>query len=279
MEGSSTSRGARRNSGKAWGYNPVSIARFNQRFGRTGLPATTGSSWLQFRRDQVTSLGRKVYLHAAALKPQAKISADTICFAPGVTTASQWTNSAADYTDKLQDWRSWTEEGIIDLNIPMLYFDHVLYGSALPNWSTFAKNHQFNRHTALGPGISLNTVSNTFHQARTARRPAPSTTNTISAGAVTTVDLQLPIPVLPQVVTPRPVIQSIGFVDQTQVALAWSSTPGFRYRVEANGDANGGWWVEVSGLLEALQSSMSANGVVNPGTPFLQIGCLPPTSP
>ena len=166
-----------RYSGKTWGYNPVSVARFNQRFGRSGLPATTDTSWLQFRRDQVTSLVRKVYLHAAAIKPQVKISADTICFAPGVTTASQWTNSAEAYTDKLQDWRSWTEEGIIDLNIPMMYFDHVQYGGAWTNWSTFAKNHQFNRHTALGPGIYLNTVSNTFHQVRTARLPSPSTTN------------------------------------------------------------------------------------------------------
>ena len=184
-----------------------------------------------------------------------------------------------------------------------------------------------------------------------------STTNIVSAGAVTTVDLQLPLPTPPQVVTPplamniavgsnatftvtasgtsplfyqwlfqgnpvagatnttltltsaqlasaggysvvvsniagtnqsttaalfvvpRPVIQSIRFVDETQVALTWSSTPGFRYRVEATGDANGGSWVEASGLLEALQSSMSANVAVNSGTRFFQIVCLPPTSP
>lgn len=166
-----------RYSGKTWGYNPVSVARFNQRFGRTGLPANSDAQWMQFRRDQVSGLVRKVYLHAAAIKPQVKISADTICFAPGVTTAAQWTNSAAAYTDKLQDWRSWMEEGIIDLNIPMMYFDHLAYGSAWTNWSTFVKSQKFNRHAALGPGIYLNTVSNTFHQVRTARLPAPSTTN------------------------------------------------------------------------------------------------------
>lgn len=166
-----------RYSGKTWGYNPVSVARFNQRFNRTGLPANSDAQWLQFRRDQVTALVRKVYLHSAAIKPQVKISADTICFAPGVTTTTQWTNSAAAYTDKLQDWRSWMEEGIIDLNIPMMYFDHLAYGSAWTNWSTFVKNQRFNRHAALGPGIYLNTVSNTFHQVRTARLPAPSTTN------------------------------------------------------------------------------------------------------
>ncbi len=473
-----------RYSGKTWGYNPVSVARFNQRFGRTGLPATTDTAWLQFRRDQVSSLVRKVYLHAAALKPQVKISADTICFAPGVTTASQWTNSAEAYTDKLQDWRSWTEEGIIDLNIPMMYFDHGQYGSAWTNWSTFAKNHQFNRHTALGPGIYLNTVSNTFHQVRTARLPAPSTTNvaqgfsfysyglsndegvsrasflaaltqpnsaalydtagsgpvfatkatipvmpwkttptrghlkgftiqagttngldfagvtitgptnrtlrtdatgfygavdlppgsyvltasfpglvnvsttnTISAGAVTTVDLQLPLPTPPQVVTPplalnialgsnatfavtasgtsplfyqwlfqgnpvtgatnatltltnlqppsaggysvvvsnlagtnqsttaalfvvpRPVIHSIRAVDETQIALTWSSTPGFRYRVEATIDPNGTSWAAVSSLMEALQFSMSTNVAVTPDTRFFKVVCLPPPAP
>lgn len=158
-----------RYAGNYWGYNQVTVNRFNARFGRTGEPSRSDSAWLQFRRDQVTSLVRKVYLSAITLKPQVKISADTICFAPGVTTDTGWTNSAAAYTTVLQDWRAWMEEGILDLNIPMMYFDHNVWASAWANWSLFAKDHRYNRHLAIGPGIYLNTVSNSLVQLRTTR--------------------------------------------------------------------------------------------------------------
>lgn len=153
---------------KAWGYNPATVQRFNTRFGRTGQPGNTDSAWLQFRRDQITTLVRKVYLSSIALKPGVKISADTICFAPGITTTAQWPNSAA-YADKLQDWRAWMEEGILDLNLPMMYFDQTVWASAWNNWSIFAKNHRYNRHLAIGPGIYLNTISNSIVQLRHTR--------------------------------------------------------------------------------------------------------------
>ena len=159
--------------GNNWGYNDVAVARFNARFGRTGQPARTDPDWLQFRRDQVSALVRKVYLNALALKPRVKLSADTICFAPGVTTAAGWTNSAAAYTSVLQDWRAWMEEGILDLSIPMAYFDQGgQYAPAWTNWNTFARNHRYNRHTAIGPGIYLNSVSNALFQMRFALNPS-----------------------------------------------------------------------------------------------------------
>lgn len=162
-----------RYSGNTWGYNTNAVARFNARFNRTGQPTPTDSAWLQWRRDQVSALVRKVYLHSAAIKPHVKISADTICFAPGPTTPSGWTNSAA-YTSVLQDWRAWMQEGILDLNIPMAYFDHRRWAPAWTNWSIFAKDHRYNRHLAIGPGIYLNTLSNVLFQMRHTRLPSPS---------------------------------------------------------------------------------------------------------
>ena len=169
-----------RYAGRNWGYHPVAVARFNARYGRSGMPAANDSAWMQFRRDQVTALVRKVYLSAIALKPQVKISADTITFAPGITSDSQWFSSSAAYTDKLQDWRGWMQEGIIDLNIPMAYFRHDDVGATYnratdwTNWSNFAKNRRFNRHLAMGAGAYLNSTSNTIHQMRTTRVPASS---------------------------------------------------------------------------------------------------------
>jgi uncharacterized lipoprotein YddW (UPF0748 family) len=159
--------------GNTWGYNSSSVSRFRARFGGAGNPAYNDSAWLQFRRDQVTSLVRRVYLHTMAIKPWVKVSADTICWAPGVTTDAQWPSSAA-YSSVLQDWRAWMEEGILDINMPMMYLDHAANGAAWSNWSLFAKDHRYNRHLVIGPGVYLNSVSNAMVQMRSTRSQTPS---------------------------------------------------------------------------------------------------------
>jgi uncharacterized lipoprotein YddW (UPF0748 family) len=169
-----------RYTGNTWGYHPIAVSRFNARYGRTGLPWPTDSAWMQFRRDQVTALVRKVYLHAIALKPNIKISADTITWGnTAPTTDAQWYSSSAAYTDVLQDWRGWMEEGILDLNIPMDYYRHhnntsPNHALAYTNWMNFAKDHKFNRHVVIGPGIYLNYTSNAIIQMRATRAPSPS---------------------------------------------------------------------------------------------------------
>lgn len=164
-----------RYNGPSWGYNPVAVARFNARHGLAGQPPAGDAWWKQFRRDQVTALLRKVYLSALALRPQVKISADTITWHPGPASEAQWYSSARAWTDVLQDWRGWMEEGILDLNIPMTYFDQAGgYTLAWTNWNQFAKDHRFQRHVAMGPGIYLNSVSNAIVQMRFARTASPA---------------------------------------------------------------------------------------------------------
>ncbi len=157
------------------GYNPVTVARFNRRFGRTGKPAATDADWKQFRRDQITGLLRKVYLNAIAVKPNFKLSADTIAWSPGPTSLSSWYSSSSAWNDVLQDWRGWMEEGILDLAIPMAYFDQSgAYTAAWTNWNDFTKNHQYSRQAIIGPGIYLNSVSNAIVQMRFTRTPSPA---------------------------------------------------------------------------------------------------------
>ncbi len=156
------------------GYNPVAVARFNQRYGRTGQPSPSDTDWMQFRRDQVTALVRKVYLNAIAVKPNIKISADTITWSPGPTSVSSWYSSSAAWNSVLQDWRGWMEEGILDLTIPMAYFDQAgSYKLAWTNWNNFAKDNQYSRHAIIGPGIYLNSVSNAIVQMRYTRTNSP----------------------------------------------------------------------------------------------------------
>lgn len=159
-----------------WGYNDVTVARFNTRFGRTGLPATNDVVWNQFRRDQVTSLMRKVYLNVLATKPWVKVSADTITWNTSPTSLTEWTNTARAYNDVFQDWRSWMEEGILDYSMPMNYYRHgaLNYAQDYFNWMNFAKDHQYNRHAVIGPGVYLNFATNVITQMRLTREPSPN---------------------------------------------------------------------------------------------------------
>jgi len=161
--------------GSTWGYNPVAVARFNARYGRTGQPAPDDPQWKQFRRDQVTDLLRKVYLWTLALKPWVKVSVDAIAGTPGPASDLDWTNRSQAYTDKLQDWRAWTQEGILDMVIPMTYFNQAgAYAPDWTNWNAFIKDRRYRRHAIIGPGIYLNTVSNGLFQMRYTRLPSPS---------------------------------------------------------------------------------------------------------
>ncbi|MBN9690413.1 MAG: family 10 glycosylhydrolase [Verrucomicrobia bacterium] len=159
-----------RYAGIEWGFNPISVARFQRIYGRTIRPAPGDFAWLQFRRDQVTGIVRRIYLTATELRPALKVSAATITFAPGISETSAWTTSAA-YTSVLQDWRAWMEEGILDLNVPMAYFRQSQWASAWTKWSQFAKDHRYGRHLALGAGVYLNPLESSLEQLRSTRLP------------------------------------------------------------------------------------------------------------
>lgn len=149
-----------------WGYNDVSVARFNSRFGRAGLPDPEDEDWKQWRRDQVTSLVRKVYANAIAIKPAIKVSASTITWGDGPADDDAYRASSSAYTAVMQDWRSWMEEGILDINTPMCYDREYLPAQRdyFENWIRYIKDRKFGRHAAVGLGIYLNRVEDTITQ-------------------------------------------------------------------------------------------------------------------
>jgi uncharacterized lipoprotein YddW (UPF0748 family) len=149
------------------GYNKTSVARFNTRYGRTGNPAINDPLWSQWRRNQVSNLVRRLYLNAISRKPQIKISAALIAFGGGPKTEASW-NSAEAYWRVYQDWRAWTEEGILDLAIPMAYkAEHTpAQVTQFDQWNEWTKNHQYNRGALVGVGGLSNAVEGTLRQTR-----------------------------------------------------------------------------------------------------------------
>lgn len=163
----------------SWGYNPTAVARFQAATGRSDTPEPRDPQWAQWRRDQVTALVRRVYLDSYALKPQVRVSVDTITYGAGPNSQGGWTNTRT-YAEQLQDWRSWQSEGIIDLNIPMNYKRDAVTTEPgnqqrwYSEWSDFAKDNQFARQTAIGAALYLNEIQGSISQIREALRTSGS---------------------------------------------------------------------------------------------------------
>jgi len=170
----------------SWGYNPVAVARFQEATGRTDVPAPTDPDWMQWRRDQVTNIVRRVYLETTALNPQIRVSVATITYGYGPQSIAGGYEGTRTYAEVLQDWRGWMEEGIVDINMPMNYKrEHY---TTEPNnqlrmyeeWNEFAKDNQYDRHVVIGSSVYLNYITGTVAQVRKAL--APSAAGNPSAG-------------------------------------------------------------------------------------------------
>lgn len=178
-----TATGQTPTNGTNIGYNQTSIARFNTRHGRSGNPATGDPLWMQWRRDQVSNLVRRVYLNAVAVKPHLKVSAALIAFGGGPATEAGW-NSAEAYWRVYQDWRAWTQEGILDIAMPMNYKrDHIAAQLTQFNqWNEWTKNHKYDRSAVVGLGVFINPIEGTLRQTR--RSLAPSALGNTADGVI-----------------------------------------------------------------------------------------------
>jgi uncharacterized lipoprotein YddW (UPF0748 family) len=144
--------------GNNQGFNPTSVARFNTIKGRTGQPSSADEVFKQWRRDQVTALVRKVYAKIQSVKPWVKHSGSFVTWNPSPTASTRDAFKATrPYYDVYSDWDSWMEEGIVDMAVPMTYYDWALLPDDYTRWINFEKDRKFNRHMVIGPGIYHNT--------------------------------------------------------------------------------------------------------------------------
>jgi len=167
--------------GFATGYNPVSVRRFNRAYARVEgtLPLPWDASWSQWRRDQMDALTRRIYLETMAIRPEVKVSASTITFFRGPTALNGFANTEA-YSRVFQDWNGWMGQGILDLNVPMIYKPvsgtnptaNAENAAQFTDWTSFARTHQYARQSAIGIGAYLNTFEDTLAQLGQARQPA-----------------------------------------------------------------------------------------------------------
>jgi uncharacterized lipoprotein YddW (UPF0748 family) len=157
--------------GRGWGYNPTSLRRFQVQMGRDDVPDPQDGEWLQWRRDQVTALVRKVYLTTTAVNPRLRVSAALSSVGDSPSERIPWL-SRDPYAHHLQDWRAWLEEGILDLAMPMTYRDEDTYAAGFDDWIAWQKDHQYDRGTVVGTGLYLNSVQDGLNQWMRVRQPS-----------------------------------------------------------------------------------------------------------
>jgi uncharacterized lipoprotein YddW (UPF0748 family) len=195
-----------RYTGKEWGYNPVSVERFyeslqmsqreqvlsrsraagytkpatrgpNSResyfpgaeksgadYAAEGLPATNDPLWNDWRRDQVTDFVKKVVRGAKAIKPNIVVSVAAIPWGDAPTDFRQ----SAAYARCFQDWKSWSQQGVVDLVLPMLYFRESSHSKHFRNWVDYCAGLKPKAHVAAGIGNWLNSHEQTMTQSRIA---------------------------------------------------------------------------------------------------------------
>lgn len=162
-----------------FGYNATALERFNRQNGRSGTPPSRDPAWTDFRRRQVTQFVRQVYLRVLETKPQVKVSGALIAWGNGPLNDAEYRTRDA-YASVYQDWRSWLEEGILDLALPMNYFAEPRNGALFDRWIEYQKDRQFNRLTLLGLGNYLSPIAGSTAQLE--RALAPSRAGNRAAG-------------------------------------------------------------------------------------------------
>jgi uncharacterized lipoprotein YddW (UPF0748 family) len=157
------------------GYNPTSIARYNARYGLTGQPAAADEQFKQWRRDQVSALVRQVYAKIQKYKPSVKHSGSFVTWNPSPTNSTrQAFQGTRPYYDVYSDWDSWMQEGIMDIAVPMTYYDWASLPTDYTKWMNFEKDRKFNRHMIIGPGTYLNYLDDAILELQKTRDASPA---------------------------------------------------------------------------------------------------------
>jgi len=159
----------------AEGFNPTSVARYNERYGLTGQPSASDEQFKKWRRNQVTAVVRKVYANIQKTRPWVKHSGAFVTWNPSPESSSRSAFQATrPYYDVYSDWDSWMEEGLLDMAVPMTYYREHTHAADYTRWMNFEKDRRFNRHVIVGPGVYLNSLSNAILHLQKTREASPA---------------------------------------------------------------------------------------------------------
>lgn len=158
------------------GYNPTAVARYNARFGATGVPAAEDGRFAAWRREQITNLVRRLTTSLWAVRPSLVVSvAASASGAPPEPAVGDFRDTEA-YGRVFQDWQHWMASGLVDLVVPHLFLpEHAAEGAeTFAGWVDWARTAQGRRRLVVGVGAYLNSVEGTVRQTRKALEESAS---------------------------------------------------------------------------------------------------------
>jgi uncharacterized lipoprotein YddW (UPF0748 family) len=148
-----------------WGHNPVSIARFNAFYSKSGAPSSSDPDWADWRRECVTLEVKKIYIKSLMIDWDVVLTPDTVNWGYDYAEAD-YENSSA-YAGVYQDWAGWLDQGIIDYNALMNYSTS---DSRFEGWTDLSLAHDDSRGSIIGVGAYLQpTVQDAMDQLLYAR--------------------------------------------------------------------------------------------------------------
>ncbi len=146
-----------------WGFHPTATARFTSETGRTA--AVGDPVFADWRRRQVTELTRRIVVEVADVDPTVPVSVAAIAQGPGPSDEVPWTDTRA-HRDTFQDWAGWISDDLLDLTIPMDYFDDTNpeHAGWFDRWAAFAGSLRTERIVATGLGPFMNPLDSSLRQ-------------------------------------------------------------------------------------------------------------------
>jgi uncharacterized lipoprotein YddW (UPF0748 family) len=150
-----------------WGYSEVSLARFAEETGATEVPAPDDAAFSDWRRDQVSNLVRKIFVNMYEVDPGDRLSINGITYAYGPQRYGGWEGTRP-YTNVMQDWKGWLDEGIVDTVTAMNYKRNWNPDQAVmfTQWNEALAEYRADRHVVSGPALYLNDIEDSVAQAR-----------------------------------------------------------------------------------------------------------------
>ncbi len=123
--------------GTDYSFDSVSNQRYAQASAQN--PGLTREQW---QRDQITALVQTVYERIQSVRPRVVLSAATI----GIYKRPSGWGSSSGWSDYFQDPYAWDELGIIDANIPMVYWHIRSQYGAYTDFKFLVDDHVSHAH-------------------------------------------------------------------------------------------------------------------------------------
>ena len=152
------------------GYHPLALRRFFHEAGRADIPAVDDESWKAFRRKQVTDFVKRCAISVWTYRPDTTFSVDAVAWGPAPISDFSETRP---YTEALQDWSGWLDQGVVDAVLLMDYKREWAKDQAVDfrDWADYTNllmGKSQGRRLTVGIGGYFNPLKNVLTQYREA---------------------------------------------------------------------------------------------------------------